>query len=369
MKIGIVSYNREPNYGTMLQAYALAHAIQGEGVSCAYIDYRFRRVPFWHSAALGVLYFLGLRQKGEFAFFDTKPFSRIKQKFAAFHKAYVPVSEKAYYADNITDALNDFDTFVVGSDQTWSPMMNRNPYSINFLPFVDEPHRKNAYAPSIGTISVDKAFGERLKQALVSFRHISCRERQNCDYLMSLLGKPVRYVLDPTLLLTAKDWDSIAVRPQMPRHSYVLAYILGEKSCISSFAEKLGKDMGLPVYYVATRPLYLQRDNVLNAVGPQEFVGLIRDAAAVVTDSFHGTLFSINYGVEFYSFAKRECQPGEITNDNARILAFLQELGLEHRFKQDDDTTFASPIEYHAIHEWLDAMRDESRKYLLQIIK
>ena len=369
MKIGLVSYHREPNYGTMLQAYALAYAIEREGTSCSYLDYRYVRKPLWRKLALKIANVLRLVKPGEFAFFDTKEFRHIRDKFAIFHRNFIPVSKRKYYADNIKSALNDYDMFMVGSDQTWSPYMNRNPYSINFLQFVEEETKKCAYAPSFGTLRIAKEYGEQLSAHLNSFKFISCRERQNCAYLSSLLHRDITYVVDPTLLLTAKEWDKIAVEPKLGKNSYILAYILGEKDCIAQYAEMIGNKYGLPVYYIATRPCYMHKQNVLDNVGPQEFVGLIRNAAYVVTDSFHGTLFCINYGVEFYSFAKREAKTEEIMNDNDRILAFLRELGLENRFKEDNDVTLELPIDYTTVHDRLEPMRTFSRQYLNKIIK
>ena len=369
MNIGLVSYHREPNYGTMLQAYALANAIEREGASCAYLDYRYVRKPLWRKLALGLANALGLVKPGEFAFFDTKEFRHIRDKFAFFHRNYIPVSKRIYYADNIKSALNDYDMFMVGSDQTWSPYMNRNPHSINFLQFVEEETKKCAYAPSFGTLRIAKEYGELLSAHLNSFKYISCRERQNCAYLSSLLHRDITYVVDPTLLLDSKEWDKIAIQPSMRNGEYILAYILGEKDCITQYAEMLGKKYNLPVYYIATRPCYMRKQNVLDNVGPREFLGLIRNASVVVTDSFHGSLFSINYGVEFYSFAKREAKTEEIMNDNDRILSFLRELGLENRFKEDNDGTLELPIGYKTVHERLEQMRTISRLYLSKIIK
>lgn len=368
MNIGLVSYHRDPNYGTMLQAYALAYAIKREGVTCAYLDYRYARKPLWRTIAYQVASFLGLINQGEFSFFETKEFKTIRDKFAAFHSDCIPVSKRRYYADTIKNALKDFDRFMVGSDQTWSPYMNRNPHGINFLQFVEDRTSKCAYAPSIGTVNIDADHGKFMAEHLDSFQHISCRERQNCAYLSSLLDREISYVLDPTLLLSKDEWNQIAVLPEMTSASYILAYVLGEKTCISQYAEMLGEKNGLPVYYIATRPCYLNKKNVLNNVGPREFIGLIRNAAIVVTDSFHGTLFSINYGVDFYSFAKRTPVKGEV-NDNDRILAFLQELGLEYRFKEDSDISLELPVNYNAVYDRLDIMRISSRLYLQNIIK
>ena len=155
--------------------------------------------------------------------------------------------------------------------------MNRSPYSINFLPFVNSNERKRSYAPSIGTIRINKDYQSRLIKELWSYSFLSCRERPNCEKLSQLLGKKITYVLDPTLLLTTDDWDAVAKQAKVGE-DYILAYILGTKQCIADYAERLGCETGLPVYYIITRPEYLSKTNILDCIGPQEFIGLIKGA-------------------------------------------------------------------------------------------
>lgn len=371
MKIGLVSYHKEPNYGTMLQAYALAQAVRMAGRDCEYVNYlhvkkRSRLETLLRKAARICRGVFKKGVKGEFDFFYERPFRGTLDAFRRFHTRHIPLSERVYYADNVREANKDYAFFIVGSDQTWSRYMNRLPGTINFLHFVEGPGRKKSYAPSIGTLHLTEEYKERLRTELASFADISCRERPNCELLHSLLGREVHYVLDPTLLLGPRDWDKIAP-PRLVQGGYILAYILGTKACVSDFAEALGRAKGLPVYYIATRPEYLSKERALADIGPSEFVALVRDAAYVVTDSFHGTLFSINYHVDFYSFAKRSAGKDALVCDNDRISSFLEELDLGNRFREDCDTGFDEEIDFGRVDAKLDALRDQSWHYLKHI--
>ncbi len=367
--IGIISYHREPNYGTMLQAYALAEAIRKNSCNCEYIDYYESTKPFFLRTCLRTIYhILSFPSRGEFGFFDNKRFRGIRDAFDCFYKKYIPISKEKYYYDTLNNLSDSYDFFITGSDQTWSPAMNQSPYSINFLPFVNSMEKKRSYAPSIGTISISGDYQSRLIKELSSYSYLSCRERPNCDKLSGLLGKEIRYVLDPTLLLTIDEWNSVAKSTQI-NGDYILAYILGTKQCISDYAERLGLDTGLPVYYIITRPEYFSKQHTLDRIGPREFIGLISGARYVVTDSFHGTLFSINYNVNFFSFSKRNSD--SLLNDNDRILAFLSELGLENRFINDAESANlinTPPIDYDKVNKIICDLRCKSQEYLNDLL-
>lgn len=372
MKVGLVSYHKEPNYGTMLQAYALAEAVRSFGVDCEYLNYvNADKRPYLVTRFLNAARFLyrlfKKTEKGEFDFFFEPPFENTRNAFREFHDRHIPTSRRLYYANDVNEANDDYSFFIVGSDQTWSRYMNRMPRTINFLRFVEDDSRKRSYAPSIGTLHIEESYGKRLGTELAAFGYLSCRERPNCDLLKSLLGRDVQYVLDPTLLLRPADWNKLVNEPLI-KDGYILAYILGTKSCISDFAEALGREKGLPVYYVVTRPDYLSKKRLLLDIGPSDFVGLIRDASYVVTDSFHGTLFSINYNVNFYSFAKRSVAKDALTYDNDRISSFLEELGIAHRFKDDHDSGFDEDVDFDKVNQRLEPLRRQSLDYLKNML-
>ena len=373
--IAIISYHKEPNYGTMLQAYALAQAIRNLGKDCRYLDYvKMRKHPLPLLLLRKLKHFIERRvlrrnSLGEFAFFNTEPFSAIMQRFNSFHDEHIPVDNNTYYIDTVAQTANDYERYIVGSDQTWSPLLNQHPYTQNFLEFCPSGTKKSSYAPSIGTLAPPQQYVNRMAGALKTFDYLSCREKSNCQTLSETLDRPVEYVVDPTLLLDEREWMKVSCDGSTPQQPYILAYILGTKHCISDFAEELGKSQSLPVYYIATRPEFLHRDHVIADAGPAEFISLIKNARYVVTDSFHGTIFSINFNVNFYSFTKRAgLSHNDNANDNDRIPAILAEYGLSERFHNDDDKHFSPDIDFTAVNATLAVRRQCSAEYLHKII-
>lgn len=371
-KIALFSCHRDPNYGSMLQAYALAEAIKQQGWEAEYIDYYslddprklFRRLKWVINWPLKKVKGLlrSPRPKSEFSFFSAVEFANTTAAFKRFHKEYIPVSNQRYFYDTIKRKLKveDYCNYIVGSDQTWSPLLYM-PKKSYFLDFAELP-RRNAYAPSMGTTNVPDEFKKLLTKKLRGFNNLSCREAANSKMLTELLGREVKHVLDPTLLLKRTDWDKIATKSQI-EGEYILVYLLGEKDTIIKFAEMLAQRYQLPLYYVLTRPKYMSMKNLLSGVGPDDWVGLVRNARYVVTDSYHGVLFSVNYNVNFYAFSKRE--GGLDSEDNGRIVEFLKFVGLEERFQDDkNNPKIISDIDYSKANKVIRTMRINSLDYL-----
>lgn len=372
-RIAIVSYHSDSNYGTMYQAYALAKAINDLGGEPEYI--RYEAIPYrspiksWLISILKcILHITCIRRESntEYSFLKTRDFRNLVKKYNEFHTQYIPVSKKLYYSNTAHEAIREYDFFIVGSDQTWSPACNVNPNTPNFLSFVDEKYKKRSYAPSVGTIHITNFYLSRLVSELSTFEYLSCREYLNSVTLSRALNKHVQHVLDPTLLLTAKEWEQLEEFVTMP-DQYILCYILGSKQCISDYAEMLGKTKGIPVFYMVTRPDYFNKDNKLVDINPRQFLWLLHHSAYVVTDSFHGSIFSINFNRNFYSFAKRVTTDASGL-DNDRIMDFLSQVGLQNRFINDGEFRVESDIDYTSINDYLSKLKDVSIKYLTTII-
>lgn len=375
-KIALVAPYKQYNYGTVLQAYALQRKIEEQGIDVEYLQYTRNITPIWKRPLLLIRDVFRsfvpkrpvytARGLDDYSFFRLPEFSPFVKGFEHFIKDRIKMSKILYNPVSLKNC-REYDAYMVGSDQTWGSMRlrPRNPY---FLDPVSDKYPKLSYAPSIGTTHIPQDFLDTLTVKLARFKALSCREKSNCDLLKDKLGRDVAYVLDPTMLLKAEDWDRIAgpVRDENIDQKYILCYILGEKECISNFAETLGKRKNLPVIYIVTRPKYLKKENHLFAT-PESFLSLIRSADTVVTDSFHGTAFSLNYNVQFYSFAKRE-DVGDV-NDNDRVLEFLHTLNLDNRFKQDDDLSCEEEnIDYSEVNRVLEDYRRSSNNYLYNTI-
>lgn len=367
-KVALLSVHDQPNYGSMLQAYALAEAIRREGYDVEYLNYSTAHKPYSFFSIVRKLISVAqhlLGKNNEYSFLTSDSFINTMKAFSVFHNQYIPVSERKYYWNNVKKCLNvnDYCNYIVGSDQVWSPLLysQRRPY---FLDFAKLPKR-NSYASSIGVTNITDQYKDILRSKLSLFDNLSCRERRGVTLLSEMTGKDVKYVLDPTLLLCPQDWDGIVCEPNIST-PYILVYLLGEKEEPLAFANVVGTMNKMPVYIIQTRPKYCNICNSIPDVGPSEFVGLIKNASCVITDSFHGTLFSINYHVNFYSFAKR---PGGLSvNDNTRIPDFLTELGLQSRFQPDDDPQILPDIDYHQVDKSLELLRKTSIEYLRKIL-
>ena len=216
----------------------------------------------------------------------------------------------------------------------------------------------------MGRTNLPVYFVKYLRYRLKSFDMLSCREKENTELLSNALCKKVYHVVDPTLLLDKTEWQNYMTPiPNMPQ-KFVLCYILGEKECIGDYAEFLGNKKGFPVYYILTRPAHAHRENVLKSVGVQEFLWLINNCQYLVTDSFHGTIFAINFGKEMISFDKFE---GDMY-DNGRIQNILSLFGIESHYMRVYEERIPSDIDYVKVNALLDAKKRDSLSYLNSIV-
>lgn len=358
------------NYGTVLQLYALYSVIKRSGNDADYIEFIGHFSPWRVKLGrikrniLGMFRSQKRKELDSQEYWNSYAFRKIKKKIDSFVESEVSYKQVVF---SEMESLNErYDIFLVGSDQIWS-VRGLNENSPALLGFVKDCKKKASYAPSFGTTQLDDSFIGLLKRNIADFHYLSCRERSNALKLASALSRSVFCALDPTLLLNNEEWATVSSKYKMPK-KYILCYILGEKECISEYAENLGERSSLPVYYILTRPFYKGKKNLLTDVGPREFIDLINNCSCLVTDSFHGIIFSINFSKPFYAFNKRE---GANTGDNDRIKEILKEFNLNDRFVEDGDKgkdDGIDPIEYKDIQAHLTLLRKDSMQYLDKIL-
>lgn len=370
-KIGLISYHSGHNYGTMLQAYALQQVINLLGDNIVeyinYIDGKSFKYASWKVRLEKIVakFKLGLFQLS-YSLLYRKKNREVSEKFESFLNSYISISEKSYTSINeLKKNPPIYDVYIVGSDQTWNPTFLKD-NSAYFLSFVEDSKlSKNSYASSLGVYSLSKETQQSYIKYLSSFNLISCREKVNAERLASLLNRSVEYVLDPTLLLDADAWCKIEKKSDIPK-AYVLCYCLGTKRSVRNFARQLGIKHNLSVLYIASSYQDVFYSKTLFGIGPLEFLYLVRNATYICTDSFHGTVFSINYRKNFYSFFKRN--GNERNGDNSRIYYLLQEMSLLNRLKYDDFIE-EPDIDYGNVSLYLEQMRIKSISFLKQILQ
>lgn len=371
--VGIITYHHYYNYGTMLQAYALQHKISELGYRAELIDFkqdnslskyemlklRLRRLPVY----------IKERQKYKVLAQCRRQFCEREVLFEDFYKKYVVTSKRQY--TNTQQLVNDppsYNGYVVGSDQTWNPHVANAPEAF-FLPFVKDNQKKGSYGPSLAVNSLPGTKIKEYQRKLSKFSFLSCREQSGAELLRKIIAKDVTCVLDPTLLLSEDEWADLC-QYTFSSEPYILVYFLGERpehrSCVKMIQKLTGwKVVSLPMAYLE------MEDNKCERVwgGPSEFLALIKGAALVCTDSFHGTMFSINFKKNFYSFCKSK--DSEEGSENSRLYSALDLFGLSDRIVKEGNKPDISSvdIDYNYVMPLLEKEREKSVEYLKGMLR
>lgn len=370
--IGIITYHHYNNYGTMLQAFALQEKIEQLG-------YRAELIDFKQDNSLSKYELFKLRIKRLPVYIKERKKYRIlaeakakeKEKntlFERFYETYLHIGKERYSTtEQLINNPPIYDGYVVGSDQTWNPFVANSPEAF-FLPFVKNKIKKGSYGPSLAVKSLSPSKEIEYREKLSDFSFLSCREQDGAKLLSCITEKEVKCVLDPTLLITGAEWEKYCT-PDMQIEPYILVYFLGEKIEHRKVVEKIRKFTNWKV--IALPAAYLEMGNVNYEKiwgGPTEFLTLIKNAALICTDSFHGTMFSINFQKNFFTFCKSSDL--EESSENSRIYSALNIFGLSNRVVRNIEDIELSDfsIDYKKVNPILEEQRNDSVKYLKDML-
>jgi len=379
MKIGVITIEQVGNYGAELQCYATQKVLQNIGCDaeiidyCYYKDYKYKDskmsdpfVPMTFKE--GIFYVLKYRIVNRFVdkvllLFNSN-IARRNSRFAAFHAENTKMSRKYMSMPELYEASMDYDVFVTGSDQVWNPCAQSSiePY---FLTFAPNSAKKISFAASFGVLEIGSSLRERYKGYLSKYDFISVREQNACDMVKQLVGKDAECVLDPTLLLTKDEWMKVARQYDNVPERYVLVYTLFESPAIFSLAKKVAKEKGISVLRITKRAYFVSHiegiSNISDA-GPAEFISLIAGADYIITDSFHGTAFSVNFGIPFSTVVSSK------NKSNSRMDSLLNIVGLSERLITDDSdmdsVKYELPIDEKKVSLRVEAARNKSIDFL-----
>lgn len=312
-----VTCHRPINYGAVLQAYALNTKLCSYGVNAKVLDYH----PSYYY------------HKNIFKYLLRLPDVILgRKRFNKFISSHIPVSESMYKnIDDIKKNTPVADIYITGSDQVWNCNNYKNGKDDTFfLAFAPEGTKKISYAASLAMEKVPSEEKDRYAGHLSTFSSISVREPSGANILRDIGVKNVNVVLDPVYLLDRNDWDKIADLSDFnPNEKYVLAYWLERGTGIHEYARKLADRLGVKFYSINTaiEGYICGSDKYFWCASPNTFVNLIRNAEAVVTDSFHGVSFSLIYNKPFHLFLRQKKTKGT----NSRMEDLLSEIKLTDR--------------------------------------
>tara|TARA_B100001105_G_scaffold254998_1_gene252503 strand:- start:2098 stop:4374 length:2277 start_codon:yes stop_codon:yes gene_type:complete len=350
-KVAIATWFHYHNYGTALQVAAMSAAIKSLGFEPEVVNY----IPH------------GTRYSDE-KVTDWSDLPRVRdderdQKFTGFIKEKLSLTKECIDDQDFENLNSHFDYFVAGSDQVWSPVVFDPRY---YLDYVKDNRRKISYAPSFGVAAIHRSDIETKIAALISqFSALSVREDAGRELIQSMTDLEASRVVDPTLLLTYSDWQKVIPKSSQESKSYILCYFLGDNQNSWEHVKEISRMTGLAVKIV---PVF-ERDQAYGelqyGVGPSEFFNLIDDAALVLTDSFHGTIFAILCSTPFYTFER--FHRSDPISQNSRVESLLSTLKLASRIISYDSPLledYTKKVNYKRVHHILERERLQSKAFL-----
>lgn len=359
MKIGLVTFYHIHHYGAMLQACATERAVEALGGECEIVDYYVNQNNALFRAPTG----LGSAAADAHTALHYGALKARYDRFEAFSRQYLKRSSHRYEsASELAGAALPYDVILSGSDQIWNPKIFPDGKFDPVFFGAFSQKRKIAYAPSFGIPSVPEGMEDELRGYLDAFSHISVRERQGQTIVEQVTGKTVPVVLDPTLLLDRNAWSAIA-SPPAEKGGYILCYCISKPGALAPYIRRLAEETGLPVVQLCgiRQRVHPKARCVLDA-GPAEFLGWFRGASYVCTNSFHGTVFSVQFQKPFFTAVA----PSELAApESSRTFSLLSRLGLENRVVGKGDTAGVDDaICWSEVERRLEHARRDSVDYL-----
>lgn len=387
MKIAVVTYVKTAtcNYGAELQGYALQYKLNEMGYQAEVLDLyrvlpgnnsfinntimaikkRYKNLTFLRATYSTVLLIVSVLKDKYYLKKRHELFEEKRKMFHDFFYDNIHHSKKEYYPGDLDTANLDYDTYIAGSDQIWN-YKNSDRVDVFFLMFANRFNAKKiSYAASFSVSEIPLELRNSYKDWIENIDYLSVRETAGVKIVEDLTGRKAQLVCDPTLLLNKNEWMRQFPIPEKPlvKSKYVVIYSMSRSSCVFDVAKKIASKLGgIKIINIKINftPTSIKGIVDLYDVTPQTWLWLICNAEYVVTDSFHGTAFSINFNKQFVTIQKK------ISDLNSRVDTILTRFNLKDRIYYDDNSKEmpSSSIDYEKINDRLEEWRQMSLDFL-----
>ena len=335
-KIGTMTFHWATNYGAVIQAYALQKYLSDLGYETEIIDYVPKR-----TIMINTLFAIKNRNRD---------FFHKERKINQFRREHLKLSEhKIGISRRLKKYANEYSHIIVGSDQVWNYSFTmgaegRTTLSY-FLDFVGQNIKKISYATSFGMDSAPQDYIDVVKPWVSRFDGISVRENTGVD-IAKQLGVNAEIVCDPTLLLKREDYESL-LSPSKWETGYVYSYILHGCEVEMSKIKEVVKKSHPYANFISD-----------DGSGIIEWLTKIRDAEFVITNSFHGMMFSLLFNIPFIVV------PVKGSKMNDRISTVLEMVGLLDRIVEDELSIPETTIDWETVNSKIEESRRKGKAYL-----
>lgn len=366
MKISIITVLNTVNYGSALQTVATQNFFEEMGLEVEFIDY-------WRKdqTVSGQVKYIVFDKKNTLKKWIKKPVRDIlsiisvyenNKKFRRFIKENIHLTNRKYNSyEELSNDVPMADIYCTGSDQMWNSTWNQGIEKSFFLEYAPEGKRRIAFATSIGKVAIDDEEAIEIVPLIKKYDLVTMREQTAVELLDKYNISSVN-ILDPTLLFSKKQWEKLIAK-RVVEKPYLLVYQLHQNHADANFTEtvkQFAKEKNLEIVRIAYS--YADKNIGKKIYSPtvQEFLSLINYADYIVTDSFHGTAFSVNFNKEFSVIYP--------SNYSTRMDSLLKLTGLQNRHYINGNYV-EEKIDYSGVNELLEQRRKEIRNLFSNYIQ
>ena len=373
MKIGILTLPFNNNYGGYLQCFALMAVLKNMGHSPEVIYRRQnRRKISWRAKQfLKRIFLKGIGSSVPCIIPDQEKELRYRgAKMMEFVDKYIsPKTAPLYSSKDFYECIDNhrYDAVIVGSDQVWRPDYGPKIQDYFLYDLHSEETILISYAASFGVDNPNYG-NDEMKEcgvALSRFKAVSLREKSGVEVINRFgwkLNCCPSVVLDPTLLLNKESYLETLPHKDSPAKGKVFCYLLDPSESAEQAIKYYCNNKGIESYNIINTDIWRRQDYVMPSI--EEWLSGINEAEFVITDSFHGAVFSILFNKDFWVF-------GNVKRGKTRFLTLLSNFGLEERFidMSSPCSLPENPIEWTSVNKRLHDMRTESMTYLERALK
>lgn len=361
MIVKILTFHRPYNYGAILQSLATQKAIEKLGYEVEIIDYRHPRIEKERAQFVSLTKENLLkdvkRNLRELRFVKVE--KRRRHAFDIYEKRNYRLSPACTSIEEIKKNLTENSILLIGSDLVWNWELDTQLNSAFFSNTYKDILGLNmfSYASSIGSSTIPFQLRDKYKNGLRYFKSIGVREETAKRLLEEVCNREVRVVLDPTMLFDREQWIYSEEKYDGLPNEYICVYILEHTSSAIEIVEKVAKNMKLPIVFFGKTNRY--HCNGINAydASPGQFLYVIRNANLVVTNSFHGTVFSILFHRNFI------CVPH--STRGSRMVDLLIKLNLKNNIVySSEELRCEYTVLYDDVETKLTLLRKQSWEYI-----
>ena len=369
--VGIITMHTPLNYGSYLQTYATYMFLKENGYSPTIINYKYptnyhKQLAQNNNAPQIRHSFIYNKISGLCRRLLKVNSDGLRKKMQSFYLQNLTFTKEYNSAEELKKDPPLFDIYLSGSDQIWNPQyIGKDTTCV--LSWVPEGRKKIAFSSSFALTELPSEYYSLYKESLEKYQSISIREFSNIP--QHLLGHNVPVTIDPTLLFPKNKWKQLVKSTPIVKGKYVLCYLLGYKFNPNPYALKLAKHIankiGAKVVAIGGDPInVLKGIKVIPNCGPEEFLNLFYYSEFVITSSFHGTIFALNFEKPLLSIVNDTS-----TKDNRQI-SFLNRLGLKEQcvIKNTPFDNISMPVIKKEAIDKLDSLREMSVTYFLNAL-